>query len=105
MSTMTTHERVKRMYEHRDADRIPITDSPWGSTLERWRREGLPENVDWAEYLGLDRFAGIGADNSPQYPSEVLEETDEYTVSTTQSGATLKNWKPVSYTHLTLPTN
>ncbi len=93
MSELTTHERVARMYEHREADRIPITDGPWGSTLERWRREGLPDNVDWAEYLGLDRFAGIGADSSPRYPSETIEETEDYTVHTTNWGATLKSWK------------
>ena len=93
MKEMTTYERMKRMYEHRDADRVPITDSPWASTLERWRREGLPEGVDWAEYLGLDRFAGIGADNSPRFPTEVIEETDRYTIHKTGWGATLKNWK------------
>ena len=29
MDRMTTRERVKRMYEHREADRIPVTDDPW----------------------------------------------------------------------------
>ena len=62
MSEMTTHERMTRMYEHRDADRVPIIDSPWGSTMERWHREGLPKDVNWVDYFGLDHFAGIGAD-------------------------------------------
>jgi len=93
MKEMTTHERMKRMYAHREADRVPITDSPWASTLERWHREGLPRDVSWVEYFGLDRFAGIHADNSPRYPSKVLEETENYTISTTGWGATLKNWK------------
>jgi uroporphyrinogen decarboxylase len=53
----------------------------------------LPEGVDWAQYLGLDRFAGIGADNSPRFPTSVIEQTDDYTISTTSWGATLKNWK------------
>ena len=26
MAEMTTHERVQRMFEHREADRVPITD-------------------------------------------------------------------------------
>jgi len=25
---MTTHERMTRMYEHREADRVPIVDLP-----------------------------------------------------------------------------
>lgn len=91
--TMTTHERMTRMLEHREADRVPITDSPWGATLERWRSEGLPADVDWAEYFGLDRFGGIGVDNSPRFAHKVIEETDEYSTVFTNWGATLKNWK------------
>jgi len=75
MAELTTHERVKRMYEHREADRVPITDSPWGATIERWQREGMPSDADFAEFFGLDRFAYIGVDNSPRYPVKVLEET------------------------------
>ena len=43
---MTSWERFKRMYEHREADRIPIIDEPWSGTLRRWRREGMPEGMD-----------------------------------------------------------
>jgi uroporphyrinogen decarboxylase len=90
---MTTHERMKRMYEHREADRVPVTDSPWGPTLARWRREGLPAGVPWEEYFGLDRMVHIGADNSPRYPEKTLEENDRYEVRTTSFGATIRNWK------------
>jgi uroporphyrinogen decarboxylase len=93
MPALTTHERMTRMLEHREADRVPITDSPWGPTLERWRKEGLPKDVDWAEHFGLDRFAGIGADNSPRFPVRQVEETDEYTITTSAWGVTMKNWK------------
>ena len=54
---MTSYERFKRMYEHREADRIPIIDSPWGGTVARWKREGMPENVDWSDYFGTDKIA------------------------------------------------
>ncbi|MGC8783288.1 MAG: hypothetical protein ACP5RN_02720 [Armatimonadota bacterium] len=54
MGELTTHERVKRMYEHREADRVPITDSPWGATLERWHRESIREEANFAEFFGLD---------------------------------------------------
>ncbi len=26
---MTTHERIQRMYEHREADRVPFVETPW----------------------------------------------------------------------------
>lgn len=92
-SQMTSQERFRRMFEHREADRVPIIDSPWSSTLERWHREGLPKDVDWADYFGLDHVCGIGADTGPRYPRRVLEETDEYLIETTDTGATWKNWK------------
>lgn len=92
MAGMTTHERMTRMYEHREADRVPITDSPWGATIERWRREGLPKSVSFTDYFDLDRFHGIGVDNSPRFPTRVIEETDEYRIHTTKWGATLRNW-------------
>jgi uroporphyrinogen decarboxylase len=90
---MNSHERFKRMYEHKDADRIPVIDGPWGSTIERWQREGMPSDVDWVDYFGMDKVAYIGVDNSPRYPSKVIEETEEYRIHTTPWGATLKDWR------------
>ena len=52
---MTTKERFLRAFRHEEADRVPITDSPWNGTLARWRREGMPANADWREYFGADK--------------------------------------------------
>jgi len=93
VSQMTTHQRMTRTYEHREADRVPVTDSPWAATLQRWHREGLPRDTDFAEFFELDRFISIGADNSPRYPVETVEETDEYVIQTTRWGQTVRNWK------------
>ncbi|MFH0796766.1 MAG: uroporphyrinogen decarboxylase family protein [Candidatus Omnitrophota bacterium] len=90
---MTTRERVKRMFEHREADRVPVFDFPWDSTLERWHKEGLPANVNYVDYFDLDRCDGLGLDNSPHYDVRVVEETDDYSITTTAWGTTLKNWK------------
>ncbi|MEI6513991.1 MAG: uroporphyrinogen decarboxylase family protein [bacterium] len=93
MKEMTTHERMTRMFEHRDADRVPITDYPWEATMERWKQEGMPKDADFASYFDLDKFAGVGGDNSPRYEGKVLEETDEYIIYTSGWGVTLKSWK------------
>jgi uroporphyrinogen decarboxylase len=98
MAEMSTHERVARMYAHQEADRIPITDSPWKTTIERWQREGMPEDVHYVDYFELDRFARFGVDNSPRFPEEVVEETEQYVVQTTRWGATLRNWKHITST-------
>jgi uroporphyrinogen decarboxylase len=95
---MATHERFARMYNHQEADRIPIIDSPWRTTIERWHREGMPEDVSYEDYFSLDRVVGVGVDNSPRYPREVVEETEQYVIHTTQWGATLRDWKHITST-------
>ncbi len=81
------------MFEHRDADRVPVIDDLWGATVERWRREGMPAGTTPTEYFELDRVAGIGVDNSPRYEEKTLEESDEFRVYTTRWGAKLKEFR------------
>ena len=98
MKPMTTRERFQRMFEHQEADRVPIIDGPWGSTIERWHREGMPEDVHFVDYFDLDRVSSIGVDTSPRYEAKVVEETEEYTISTSAWGATFKTWKHAAST-------
>ncbi len=93
MKPMTTHERFSRMFAHQEADRVPIIDNPWEGTLQRWRREGLPEGVDWRDFFGIDKVASIGVDISPRYPNRVIEETDHHIVFTSPWGVTMKQFK------------
>jgi len=97
-ATMTARERFTRMFEHRDADRVPITDSPWGATIERWRREGMPADVSWVDYFGVDHMSSFGVDNSPRYPEKTIEDTDAYHIYTTKWGVTQKSWKHMAST-------
>jgi uroporphyrinogen decarboxylase len=98
MTAMTSRERFKRMYEHREADCVPVIDSIWGATIERWQREGMPKDADCVDYFGLDRVGGIWADNSPRFEVKILEETDEYKIHTTSWGLTQRNWKHAAST-------
>ena len=90
MVTMTERERALRMFNHQEADRIPMKDAPWAGTLRRWKQEGLPEGVSWEDYFGFDKWVTILADNSPRFESKILEKTDRYTIRTTQWGGTQK---------------
>ncbi len=90
---MTSWERFKRMYEHREADRIPIIDEPWNGTLRRWRREGMPEGVDWCDFFDVDKLGVINIDISPRMPEITLEETDRYYIQTSPWGVTMKHFK------------
>lgn len=93
MNGLTTFERFSRIYEHKDADRIPIFDFPWSSTIKRWEKEGLPGGSDYRDFFDIDKVATIAVDNSPRYPAKVIEETDKYRIFTTKWGVTQKQWK------------
>lgn len=90
---MTTRERFARMYEHREADRVPIIDGPWAGTIARWQREGMPRDADWRDYFAVDKVEAIGADISPRFQRRVLEETDRYVIFTSEWGVTMKQLK------------
>ena len=98
MGKLTTYERIKRMYEHREADRIPIFDSPWTATIKRWQREGMPEGMDYRDFFQLDHIATIEVDNSFQYPYKLIEETEDYIIYTSKWGVTQKEWKNANST-------
>ena len=53
---MLSRERFARIYAHQEADRVPIIDDPWAGTLRRWRREGMPGDMAWADFFGIDKL-------------------------------------------------
>ncbi len=89
---MTSRERVLAAIRRRPLDRVPLQDSPWQTTIARWRKEGLPEDQGPAEYFRYE-FAGCSADLTLQLPTERVEETDEYVVDRNANGALVMNWK------------
>jgi uroporphyrinogen decarboxylase len=93
MTKLTSSERFKRMYEHRQADRVPIHDHPWMGTVKRWKKEGMPDNVDYTDYFDLDKTAGISVDITPKYEEKTIFENDEYIIYTTKWGVTQKSFK------------
>ena len=90
---MNSYERIKRMYEHQEADHVAIVDDPWKGTLKRWYREGLPAGMAWQDYFGVDKMATIEVDISPRYEKKILEENDRWYIETSQWGVTLKQFK------------
>ncbi len=58
---MNTRERFHAIMEFREFDRLPILEWAgwWDKTIERWRAEGLPGNMDRYEtyrYFGMDVY-------------------------------------------------
>ncbi|MCD6510669.1 MAG: hypothetical protein J7L11_09835 [Thermoprotei archaeon] len=99
MSELSPRDRIIYALEHKEdrLDRIPIHDSPWAATVDRWRREGLPSGVSPADYFGYE-IAIFGADTSPQFPVEVLYEDNEYIIERTCFGGVRRNHKDYSTT-------
>lgn len=93
MKEMTSRERIARTYAHQESDRIPILDGPWKGTIRRWHREGMPENVAWEDYFGVDKLGEISVDITPRYEEKVLEETDRYYIATSSWGVTMRHFK------------
>lgn len=94
---MTARERMLMALRHEEPDRVPIHDSPWVSTVERWHDEGLPVEVNPAEYFNYEMVA-FGADTSPRLPVKVVEEDEEYIVRTTPFGGLRRDHKDYSST-------
>ncbi|MDD5349567.1 MAG: uroporphyrinogen decarboxylase family protein [Chthoniobacteraceae bacterium] len=54
-TSLTSRERVNRMMERRDQDRVPRHESFWPETITRWQGEGLDGGEDTVlERLGSD---------------------------------------------------
>jgi uroporphyrinogen decarboxylase len=88
---MTSRERVGLCLRHQRPDRVPIHESFWEATVNRWRTEGLPADVSAEDYFGLE-IRQTSVDNSFGYPYEVVERTDEYIVARDSWGDLTRNW-------------
>jgi uroporphyrinogen decarboxylase len=96
-SEIKPRDRIKLILQHREADRIPIHDSPWAATVDRWRSEGLPSGISASDYFGYE-IAIFSADTSPRFPTEVLYENEEYIVEKNSFGGVRKNHRDYSTT-------
>jgi len=90
---MTSRERILAALDRRQPDRLPVCETDiWPETIERWRAEGLPRDVDLNEHFGLDPIACINDlfDPSLGLPARPIEQTSEYRVYVDSYGKTVK---------------
>jgi len=91
---MNSRERIYMALELKIPDRIPITEfSYWPQTIERWHKEGLPENADPITYLEMDKFLFMSYDDSLCLKGKILSETEDRIISVDSDGATFAHWK------------
>lgn len=87
---MTPRERINTLLSKGIPDRVPIHDTYWETTLQRWWEEGLPKDVSPDEYFQTE-ITRIGGDHSMQFPFRTEEETDRYRVYWDDNGAFRKD--------------
>ena len=94
-SPMTGRERVNRMFQRRDHDRVPRHDTYWTDTIQRWQSEGLEGGVGAVlsqldgDFEHLDHIAPC------PYPDrrEIVGEDERTEAYVDPWGATLRAWK------------
>jgi len=95
-ATMNDRERFLATMNYQPHDRCPWWEMwYWGETLDRWHKEGLPEDVHLQDYLGVDRRESVGVVVGlfPGFKRETLEETDEYEIFRRSDGVICKQFK------------
>jgi uroporphyrinogen decarboxylase len=92
---MTSRERVAAVFDRRIPDRVPIHDGYWDEALERWTREGLPQDVasdkddSLGEYFDTE-IRLIRINDSYLFEEKVLEEDDRYVTMLNKNGGVMK---------------
>jgi uroporphyrinogen decarboxylase len=99
-SVLTGRERVRRMFERKDHDRVPRHDSFWRETIERWETEGLWGGAAKVlDLLGSD-FHGLNWLWPSAFPGreEIISEDTETRVVRDAQGKLVRYWKGKSGT-------
>jgi uroporphyrinogen decarboxylase len=94
-----SRERVYRLLNFEEADRVALVDFPWPETVDRWRAEGLPRTVSLHKFFGFDIYH-FGVDVSPKFDPIVYREEEEYVVYRDSYGVVVKAWRGRSGTPL-----
>jgi len=85
-------ERIYCLLNLEEADRVGYVDFFWSETIDRWKKEGLPEHADLKEYFKMD-IAFIGADITPKFDTITVEETEKHKIFRDAFGVKVKSWK------------
>ena len=90
---MNQRERVVSTLNLEEPDAIPVQDSLWPETINRWMKEGYPTSgVEPKDYFGY-AFAFISSDISPRYETLTIDEDRRSRVATDGWGSVNKYWK------------
>jgi hypothetical protein len=96
-NTLRKLERLNTALQHREPDRVVISDFFWGGFTRRWRKElGLPPDANPYYYYDLDWITTVPNMDPWIRPFETLKETPEEVMVKTGFGA-------IMHKHFELP--
>ena len=91
---MDGRERLLGCIYRKPIDRVPMMEMYWEGIADTWRGQGMPATDKTpGEFFGMDQMNFAAIDWSFQYPEEVVEETDEYTVKRSSENILVKTRK------------
>ena len=94
---MNSRERFLATMYYRDRDRCPWGAMGfWPETLERWHREGWPDDVYLNQFFGFDRLrenVPVNFGFVPSFKETVLEETERYRIVQRPEGIIAREFK------------
>ncbi|MBT4484420.1 MAG: hypothetical protein HOC71_12175, partial [Candidatus Latescibacteria bacterium] len=71
-------DRMNKSLQHKEPDRVPISDFFWGSFVERWKKDlNLPADTDIYRYYDLDWIVTVPNMDPHIKEFEILRENDE----------------------------
>jgi uroporphyrinogen decarboxylase len=109
---MNDRERFRRALLFQEVDRIPLEPGgPRESTLAAWHQQGLPEGVDWFDYLmetlGIDYRRrkdqvdlGVSFKMIPTFEEKILEHRDGHYIVQDWMGAITEISDKYDYTYI-----
>ncbi|MBL4700669.1 MAG: hypothetical protein JKX85_05360 [Phycisphaeraceae bacterium] len=95
VTPLTSRQRMTRMLQRQDHDRIPRHDGYWPETIARWNQEGFEGDAETAlQRLGGDVAQIVCAWPRPFPGSEkILEEDEKTKVVQDDMGQVKRVWK------------
>lgn len=95
---MNDRERFVATLCFEKADRAPFIPlfGPWGTALERWRKEGLGRDQDWRQPFGFDKqwaHPPVNLGYCPAFKEEVLEDLGDAVIHRDAKGIVKKDKK------------
>ena len=90
-NTLKKLDRLNKTLNHKEADRVPISDFFWGSFLKRWRKDlNLPDDANPYYYYDLDWIVTIPNMDPKIQSFETLKEDDTEVIVKTGFRTTIR---------------